>query len=159
MKNKFFFLINGLLVVMCLGFIYDLGTRKGEVPEEVVFMEPHQVDPVQTPPPSGDHDCLKRSLTQPLFTPTPTPTPTPAPTPPPPDLASVVQGWEITSLERDKVEFMEGPRDTFTLTIGGPARETIDKNGRPISVHLLAVDCDKGEAWLGAGNEKIKKPF
>lgn len=170
MRDRILTLINLILILVCGGCIYLLATEEYREPTEI--REARQilngaaaetnlgaatkVKPTPTPTPK-----IKISM-KPIFvsiwTPTPTPTPTPAPTPMPPDLNSVLEAWTITMIDGNNVEFQDRrDESTFVLTVGGPPKETVDKDQKPISVSLISADQNTNSVWLSSGDQKLKK--
>lgn len=185
MRNRILPIINILLLCVCGWCIYRLATYEYQKPREIAQAEEILTDgvkgpgptdsetsaggeakvvppgstPTQTPQPSPPE--LNKPMFVAIWTATPTPTPTPSPTPAPPDLKSAAEGFEITSIDGDKVEFVDkrspGATETFILTVGGPPKATVDAQNKPIEVQLIAVDTTNNKVTLGYQTQTVEK--
>lgn len=171
MQDRILWIVNGLLVVLCVGFIVYLATEKYVEPEEVrqaqAWMENETKSGKDVPLPAmntgGPRDYVamsSKNVLQPLYTPTPTPTPSPTPTPAPADLATAVYAWQVQELAPDKATFVDQrSQEVFDMTVGGPPKESVDNSGRPVQVKLVSVDLNAFKAVLGYENQTQEKAF
>jgi hypothetical protein len=174
MPNRLLTLLNIVLVLVCIGSLYYLVTARYEQPNEIRKAQRELASQETAPatdtsygsiiaetPMAPVAGALGKPMMKDLYTPTPSPTPAPTPPPPPPNLEQAVARWVITSIMDDNnVEFQDsGTQETFTMTVGGEAKEVPDAGGRPVKVELVSVDMTELKATLGFEGQKVVKSF